>query len=107
MTSEGTQPSFDYDSLQGRLDCPNTLERINGVHRTLQINSVLRLPSHRTNYSMLGAIKRLQKVSMVASVFDFDIRRRRFSSPSSHSTDSFIIFFTLNDCDYATMQLYP
>lgn len=75
------------DSLQGRLNCPAILQRIN-LHvapRALRNNVMLRLPFRRTNYSMHGAITGIQRVfNRVASLFDFNVSRqllrRRFSS---------------------------
>lgn len=74
------------DSLQGRIDCSTILEKINvNVQpRALRNNAMLRLPQHRTNYSMNGAIDGLQRVfNRVSSVFDFNLTRemlrRRFS----------------------------
>lgn len=67
------------DSLQGRLDCPTILEKINlnVAPRTLRNNLTLRLPFRRTNYSMHGAIVGLQRIfNRVASLFDFNISRQ-------------------------------
>lgn len=78
---------FIADILQGRIDCPALLEKINiNVRpRALRNNSMLRLPPQRTNYSMFGAMNGLQRLfNRISALFDFDLSRqllrRRFSS---------------------------
>lgn len=67
------------DTLQGRIDCPTILEKIdlNVRPRALRNSLMLRLPFRRTNYGMNGAINGLQRVfNRVASVFDFHVPRQ-------------------------------
>lgn len=83
---------FIADTLQGRVDCPSILEKINvNVRpRALRNSAMLRPAHHRTNYSMHGAINGLQRVfNRVSSVFDFNLTRetlrRSFSRIFSNS----------------------
>lgn len=66
------------DALQGNIDCPAILERINlNVQpRALRNNYMLRLPIHRSNFSMFGGVNGLQRIfNRVASLFDFNLTR--------------------------------
>lgn len=66
------------DLLQGRVDCPEILQRINFYvqPRALRHNMLLRPQNHRTNYGMNSAVTGLQRVfNRVSTVFDFNVSR--------------------------------
>lgn len=60
--------------------------------RALRNNAMLRLPQHRTNYSMNGAIDGLQRVfNRVSSVFDFNLTREMLRRRFSHIFSMYFI----------------
>ena len=75
------QRLFVFDMLNGNIDCPDVLRKIDFhvPHRRLRNLLLLRIPTHRTSYGQCNPLDMCcSKFNDVCNVYDFNVSKLRF-----------------------------